>query len=255
MRRMDTHQTHAGDRKEASWWKWYLTDATGNNGTLSYSASLFCSLLIKQTNDSFLSFFFSEKCITHTHTHTWGDFVGLVGRSWDEHSVLFSEDGSDWLGSRSRRKLPSELMGDSFARSGCHRHIHGGQGACLGTSVTHVGRIPPLSHSGHQLELSPSPPKCPRCWYLLPLSLQPSSIIPWGRGGGLSWMFRGPAAGQGKRGGISTRRKGGARHKPAEWHVVQRTPSMATVELDCVSSVTQMYTTLKGYIGESVLWL
>lgn len=34
---------------------------------------------------------------------------------------------------------------------------------------------------------------------------------------------------------------------------VQRTPSVATVELDCMSSVTQMYMTLKRCIGESVL--
>lgn len=185
---------------------------------------LHCFVPVYKTNKWLLFFPFLFWEVHYTHTHTWGDFVGLVGRvlGWAFSTVLWG-----WKRltreQKCRRKLPQSSREIALPGQDATGTSMGGQGACRHAllSLKQLGGSPPLSHSGHQLSWA-LPSQGPRCWYLLPLSLQPSSIIPWGRGGGLSWMFRGPAAGQGKRGAFHQKEPEAPGHKPAEWHVVSR---------------------------------
>ena len=222
-----THQTHAGDRKEASWWKWYWNRCNRQQ----WDPELLCFIVlfpfIKQTWLLFFPFLLWEvhytHTHTHTHTHTWGDSVRVGGQGPGMSIQYCSLRMEATREQKCRRKLPQSSRETPLHGQDATGTSMDGQGACWQAllSLKQMGEAPPLSHSGHQLSwalLSQGP----RCWCLLPLPLQPSSIIPWGRGRGLSWMFRGPADGQGKRGAFHQKEPEVPGHECTEWHVVSR---------------------------------
>ena len=192
-----------------------------------WATLLHCFVPVYKTNMTpFLSFSSLRSTLhthTHTHTHAWEDSVRVGGQGPGMSIQYCSLRMEATREQKCRRKLPQSSRETPLHGQDATGTSMDGQGASRQAllSLKQMGGAPPLSHSGHQLSwalLSQGP----RCWCLLPLPLQPSSIIPWGRGGGLSWMFRGPAAEQGKRWAFHQKEPEVPGHECTEWHVVSR---------------------------------